>query len=131
LEETSEGNRLFLEKKAKFARGTIGAQVVGEMEGGSGAGGYCGIGTKSTEGKQAGGFVETEARSKLAGGSTQDAAAESGIESPEAIELDGDGGLAGSGADSAAASADRFTGEEELREDSCEFSLPARFFFAG
>jgi hypothetical protein len=131
LEETWEGNGLFLQKKAKFARGTIGAEAVGKMKGGSGAGGYRRIGTKSTQGKEAGGFVEAEARSKLAGGGTQDAAAESGIESPEAIELDGDGGLAGSGADGAATSADGFAGEEELREDSCQFSLPARFFFAG
>jgi hypothetical protein len=101
------------------------------MEGGSGAGSYCGIGTKSTQGKEAGGFVEAEARSKLAGGGTQDAAAESGIESSEPIELDGDRGLAGSGADGAATPTDGFAGEKELRKDSCEFSLPARFFFAG
>ncbi len=101
------------------------------MEGGSGAGGYGGIGSKSTEGEEAGGLVEAETRAELAGGGTEDAAAKGWVEGAEAVEFDGDGGLAGSGADGAAASADGFAGQEELGEDAGEFGLPAGFFFAG
>ena len=59
-----------LKKKAEFAGRTVCTKVVGEMEGGSGAGGHGWIGTKSTESKEAGGFVEAEAGAELAGGGT-------------------------------------------------------------
>ena len=49
---------LFLKEEAKFAGRAVGAKAVGEVERGSGAGGDGGIGTKSTEGEKAGGFVE-------------------------------------------------------------------------
>jgi hypothetical protein len=77
--------RLFLTEEAKFAGGAVGAEAVGEVEGGSGPGGDGGIGTKSTEGKKAGGFVEAEAGSQLAGGGTEDTAAEGGVEGAEAV----------------------------------------------
>ena len=64
------GKRLFLAKQADFAGRPVGAEVVGEMKGGTGAGGDGGIGTKSTEGEEAGGFVEAEAGAELAGGGT-------------------------------------------------------------
>ena len=76
------------------------------------------IGTKSTEGEEAGGLVEAEAGSQLAGGGTEDAAAEGGVEGAEAVEFDGDGGLAGGGADGAATAADGLAGEQELGEDA-------------
>ena len=106
------------------------------MEGGPGAGGYGGsvrrkTGTKSTQGKEAGGFVEAEAGSKLAGSSPEDATAKGWIEGAEAVEFDGDGGLAGRGADGAAAPTDRFSGQKKLRQDFAEFGLPAGLFFAG
>jgi hypothetical protein len=93
------------------------------VKGGSGAGGDGGcadwrIWTKSTEGEEAGGLVEAEAGSELAGGGTEDAAAEGGVEGAEAVEFDGDGGLAGSGADGAASATDGFAGEQELGEDA-------------
>ena len=72
-------------KEAKFARGAVGAKAVGEVEGGSGAGGDCGVWTKSTEGEEAGGLVEAEAGPQLAGGGTEDAAAEGGVEGAEAV----------------------------------------------
>jgi hypothetical protein len=91
------------------------------MEGGSGTGGDGGcadwrVGAKSTEGEEAGGFVEAEAGTELAGGSAEGAAAEGGVEGAEAVEFDGDGGLAGGGADGASASADGLAGEQELGE---------------
>ena len=64
------GKRLFLAKQADFAGRPVGAEVVGEMKGGTGAGGDGGIGAKSTEGEEAGGFVEAEAGAELAGGGT-------------------------------------------------------------
>jgi hypothetical protein len=81
---------LFLEKQAQFAGGAVGAKTVGEVEGGSGAGGDGGcadwrVWTKSTEGEEAGGLVEAEAGSELAGGGTEDAAAEGGVEGAEAV----------------------------------------------
>jgi len=127
-----------LAKKPEFAGGTLGAEVVGEHKAGSGAGGDGGrsnrrIGRKSTEGEQASGLVEAEARAKLAGGGTDDPAAECGVEGAEAVELDGYCGLgfAGSGRDGAASSADGFAGEEKLGEDAAKFGLPAGLFFAG
>jgi hypothetical protein len=101
------------------------------VEGGSGAGGDGGVGEKSTEGEESGGFVEAETGAELAGGGSEDAATEGGVEEAEAVKFDGDRGLAGSGADSAAAASDGLAGEEELREDAAEFGLPAGFFFAG
>ena len=97
---------LFLEKKAQFAGGTLGPEVVGEVEGGSGAGRDSRIGTKSTEREKAGGFVEAEAGTELAGCGAEDAAPESGVEGAETVEFDGDCGLAGSGADGAATATD-------------------------
>jgi hypothetical protein len=88
--------RLLLEEKAKFARRTVGAEVVGKMEGGSGAGGD-GRGSdgwirlESAEGEESGGLVEAEAGAELAGGSSEDSAPEGGIEGAEAVELDRDG----------------------------------------
>ena len=70
---------LFLTKEAQFAGGAVGAKPVGEVEGGSSAGGNGWIGTKSTEGEEAGGLVEAEAGAELAGGGTEDAAAEGGV----------------------------------------------------
>jgi hypothetical protein len=102
---------ILIQEEAKFAGGAVGAEVVGEVKGGSGAGGYGGVGTKSTEGEEAGGLVEAEASSQLAGGSAENAAAEGGVEGAEAVEFDGDGGFAGCRADGAAASADGFAGE--------------------
>ena len=66
------------------------------MEGGAGAGGYGGgadrrVGGEAAEGEEAGGFVEAEARAELAGGGAEDAAAESGVERAEAVELAGYG----------------------------------------
>jgi hypothetical protein len=114
---------LFLEEEAEFAGGAVGAEVVGEVEGGAGAGGDGGgsnwkTGTKSTEREQAGGFVEAKAGSELAGGGTEDAAAEGGVECAEAVEFDGDGGVPWGGADGAAAATDWFAGEQELGEDA-------------
>ena len=85
------GKRLFLAKQADFAGRPVGAEVVGEMKGGTGAGGDGGIGTKSTEGEEAGGFVEAETGTELAGGGSEDAAAEGWVEGAEAVEFDGDG----------------------------------------
>ena len=86
---------------------------------------------KSAEGEEAGGLVEAEAGAELTGGGAEDAAAEGGVEGAEAVEFDGDGGLAGSGADGAASATDGLAGEQELGEDAAEFGLPAGFFFAG
>jgi hypothetical protein len=52
---------LVLEEEAEFAGGAFGAEVVGEVEGGAGAGGYGGVGTEAAEGEDAGGLVEAEA----------------------------------------------------------------------
>ena len=76
--------RLLLEEKAKFAGGTVGAEVIGKMEGGSGAGGDGGssdgwVGLESAECEEAGGLVEAETGAELAGGGAKDSAAESGV----------------------------------------------------
>ncbi len=108
-------------EETKLTGGAVGTETVGEVEGGSGAGGDGGSfkgWTKSTEGEEAGGFVEAETGSELAGGGSEDATAEGGVEGAEAVEFDGDGGLTGSGADGAAASTDWFAGEQELGEDA-------------
>ena len=123
MEETWEGNGLFLEKEAKFAGGTVGTEVVGEMEGGSGACGYRGgvrrkTGTKSTEGKEAGGFVEAQTSSQLSGCSPDDPATECRIEGTETVELDRNSGLAGYRADGAAAASDRSTGKKKLGKET-------------
>jgi hypothetical protein len=107
-----------VEEEAEFAGGTFGAEIVGEMEGGPGSGGYGGMGEKSTEGEEAGGFVEAEAGAKLAGSGSEDAAAQGGVEGTEAVEFDGDCGVAGCGTDGAAAASDGFAGEQELGEDA-------------
>ena len=60
------------------------------MEGSSGAGGYGGVGERSTESEEAGGFVEAETGTELAGGGSEDAAAEGRVERAEAVEFDGD-----------------------------------------
>jgi hypothetical protein len=122
---------LFLAEESEFSGGAVGAEVVGKMEGGSGAGGDGRIGAESAEGKEAGGLVEAKAGSELAGGSAENAAAQGGVEGAEAVEFDGDGGLARSGADGAAAATDGLAGKEDLWEEASEFGLPARFFFAG
>jgi hypothetical protein len=72
-------------EEAKFTGRAVGAETVGEVEGGSGSGGDGGVGPKSTEGKKAGGFVEAEADSQLAGGGAENAAAESRVEGAEAV----------------------------------------------
>jgi hypothetical protein len=105
-------------EEAKFAGGAVGAKAVGEVEGSSGACSDGKVWTKSTEGEEAGGFVEAEAGSQLAGGGSEDAAAEGGVEAAETVEFDGDGGLAGGGADGAAPSPDGLAGEQELGEDT-------------
>jgi len=101
------------------------------MEAGTG---FCGDGgqrDESAQGEEAVGLVEAEAGGQLAGGGSEDSAAERGIEGAEAFELDGDGlGLAGSGTDGAAAATDGFAGEQKLGEDASEFKLPTGFFFA-
>ena len=103
--------RLFLEEETEFAVGTLGTELVGEVEGGAGAGGYSGEGQKSTEGEEAGGLVEAEAGSELTGGGTEDAAAKGGVEGTEAVEFYRDGGLAWGGADGSATASDGFAGE--------------------
>ena len=116
---------MWLSGEAELARGAFGAEVVGELEGGAGAGGDGGgadgwIGLEAAEGEEASGLVEAEARAELTCGSAEDSAAERRVESAEAVELDGDGGLglAGGGADGAASSADGFAREEELGEET-------------
>jgi hypothetical protein len=109
---------LFLEEKAEFAVGALGTEVVGEVEGRSGACGDGGKGQKSTKGEKAGGFVEAESGAELAGGGAEDAAAEGRVERAEAVELDGYGGLAGGGADGASAAADGLAGEENLGQQA-------------
>jgi hypothetical protein len=129
------GKWLFFEKEAEFAGGAFGAEAVGEVERGAGAGGdggvSCEAGWKSTEREKAGGFVEAEAGSELTGGGAEDAAAEGGVEGAEAVEFEGDGGVARCGADGSATATDGLAGEQELREDAGELGLPAGLFFAG
>ena len=98
--------------EADFAGGAFGAEVVCEVEGGSGAGGDGGEGLESAAGEEAGGFVEAEAGAELAGGGPEYTTAKGGVEGAEAVELDGDGlGLACGGADGAASAADGFPGK--------------------
>jgi hypothetical protein len=80
-----------LEEEAEFAGGAFGSEALGEVEGGAGAGSYRGAGEKSTEGKEAGGLVEAEAGSQLAGGGSEDAAAQGRVQGAEAVEFDGYG----------------------------------------
>jgi hypothetical protein len=82
--------RLFLTEEANFAGGAVGAETVREVQGGSGSGGDSGsvprkAGRKSTDGKKAGGFIEAKAGSQLAGGGTEDATAEGGVEGAKAV----------------------------------------------
>ena len=74
--------------EADFAGGAFGAEVVCEMEGGSGAGGDRGDGLESAEGEVAGGLVEAEAGAELAGGGSEDSAAEGGVEGAETVDFD-------------------------------------------
>ena len=120
-----------LAEETEFAGRAVSAEAVGEVEGGSGAGGNCGIGAEAAEAEEAGGFVEAEAGTELAGCGAEDTAAEGGVECAEAVELDGDCGLAGCGADGAASATDGFAGEKELGKEAIEFDLPAGLFFAG
>jgi len=127
---------LLVAVEAEFSGGAVGSEVVGKMEGGASSGGYGGradggVGLEAGEGEEAGGFVEAEAGSDAAGRGAEDSAAEGWVEGTEAVEFDGDGGFAGGGADGAATSSDWFAGEQELREDSGEFGLPAGLFFSG
>src|SRR6185437_15845872 len=105
---------LFLNKEAEFAVRALGPELAGEVDGCTGAGGNGGMGQKSTQGKEAGGLVEAEAGSQLAGGGAEDATAKGGVEGAEAVELDGHGGLAGGGTDRAASTANRLTGQKKL-----------------
>ena len=117
-------------READFARRALGAEVVGKLENGSAAGGDGGVGLKSTEGEEAGGLLEAEARPQLAGCGAKDAAAESGIKGAKAVDFDGEGSFAGGGGDGTASTADGFAGEDELGEQARQLGLPAGFFFA-
>lgn len=115
------------------------------MDSGARAGGCGGEGEESAEGQEAFGLVETEPGAHLTGGGSEDSATEGGVQGAEALDFDGDGGLAGGSGDgftspgrpdgdypdSAAASADGLTGEQELGEQAGKFGLPAGFFFPG
>jgi hypothetical protein len=79
---------LFLAKEADFASGAVGTEVIGEVKGGAGAGGDGGIGSKSTESEEAGGFVEAEASAELTGGGAQGTATKRGVEGAETVEFD-------------------------------------------
>ena len=83
-------DHLFLPEEAEFAGGAFCPEVVGEMEVGTGSGGYRGVGSEAAEGEQAPGFVEAEAGAKLAGGGAEDAAAKGGVEGAESVEFDRD-----------------------------------------
>jgi hypothetical protein len=80
---------------------------------------------------EAGGFVEREARASLAGSRTQNTAAGGGIKGAEPFELDGDLKLAGSCADRASTTTDRFAGQQNLREQLSDSPLPVGFIIAG
>jgi hypothetical protein len=112
---------LFLAVEAKFAGGAVGAESAGQVEDGAGAGGDGGVGAETAEGEEAGGLVEGEAGAELAGSCAENSAAEGRIEGAEAVEFDGDGGLAWGGADSSATASDGFAREEELGEKAVEF----------
>jgi hypothetical protein len=88
------------------------------VEGGSGASGDGRVGPKSTEGEEAGGFVEAETGAQLAGSGTEDATTEGGVEGAEAVKFDGDRGLAWGGADGTASATDGLAGEQKLGEDA-------------
>ena len=127
---------MWLSGEAELARGAFGAEVVGELEGGAGAGGDGGgadgwIGLEAAEGEEAGGLVEAEACAELTGGGSDDATAEGWVEGAETVEFDGDGGFARGGADGASSATNGFAGEKELGERAGEFGLPAGLFFAG
>jgi hypothetical protein len=89
------------------------------------------MGLKSTEGQEAGSLFEAEAGPQLAGGGTEDAAAESWVEGAEAVDFDGEGGFAGGGANGTATAADGFSGKDELGQEARKLGLPAGLFFAG
>lgn len=117
--------------EAELAGGALGSESFGQMEGCARTGCDGREGDESGQGEQTGGVVEAESEAELTGGGSEDAAAEGGVEGPETVELDGDGGSAGSGGDGAAPSANGFSGEEDLGEDAGELGLPAGFFVTG
>jgi hypothetical protein len=53
LQPRPRPRRLLLAEEAEFAGGAVGAEVVGEVEGGSGAGGYGGVGAEAAEAEEA------------------------------------------------------------------------------
>ena len=68
----------------------------------------------------------------MAGGGSQDAAAQGRIESAQTVQFERDGaGFSGSGADRTATAANRLAGKQNLGQDAAEFGLPARFVVAG
>jgi hypothetical protein len=120
-------------REAKFAWGTLGKEVVGELEGCAGLRGDGGDSEESAQGQEALGLVEAEACAEVTGGGAEDSTAKGGVEGAEAFELDGDGGLrlARSGADGAATAADGFAWEKKLGKEAVELGLPAGLLFAG
>jgi hypothetical protein len=111
-------------EQAKLADGPLGAEPLRQMNGCSGSGGDGGEGRESGKGQEAGGVVETEPGAELSGGGPEDTTAESGIESPKTVELDGDRGGAGSRGDSAPSTSNGFSRKEKLGENARELRLP-------
>ncbi len=118
-------------RKAKLPSRALGQEAAGDAERAAGPGGDGCEGDEAAEGEQAGGFGEADAGAEMAGGGAEDAAAEGEVQRAEALDLQGDGGGSGAGADGAAAATDGFAGEEELGEEAAELELPAGFVFAG
>lgn len=81
--------------EAEFSRGSLGAELTGEMEDGTGTGGGGRVILKAGEGEQAGGFGKSEPGTKLARGGADDAAAQRGIEGAETGNIQGERSLAG------------------------------------
>ncbi len=113
------------------ARRLIAARLERASVGACGGGDRWGWGLKSTEGEEAGGLFEVEAGAELAGGGAEDAAAEGGVEGAEAVDFDGDGGLAGGGADGTASAADGFAGEQELGQEAAIVRLASGILLHG
>ncbi len=117
--------------EAKLAEGALGEDVAGDAEGAAGFGGDCGLIDKAAEGEQAGGLGEADVGSELAGGGAEDTAAKAAVEWSQAFDLDRDGCVGHSVADSASTAADGLAGKEERRQDAGELGLPAGLVFAG
>ena len=118
--------------KAEFAGAALCAEAVGELELSARLGRDGGVGRdEAGEGEQAVGLVKAEPGAKLAGSGAEDAAAERGVERAEAFDLKGERCLAGGGGVGPAAAADGLAGQDQVREDACEFGGPAGLFFAG